>query len=340
MGLIVLITPSLASGLISSDLETGGWQLLQMTPLSALTIITGKLLSVTWTLLLVHLGSMLPWAWRTGGVRQSERSLLRDALGDLPPNALLVADAGFTGYDLLCELRRRGVAVLVRVGRGVHLIRDLGSWRRDGKNIVYLWPNDQRRGQPLRLRLIRVGSMYLITDVTDPRELSAKAAAELYRRRWGLEVTFRSLKQTLARRAVRSGTAAHARMELNWAIAGLWVLSLLGAAAIAAAGHPPHRLSIGATLTAVRASRLRPMTRRSTAAAPALRHPRQLPTPRQQTAAPLASQEGPAQPRTPRHHQGHTHTSQARKATSITIHHGIVHGVEWHVNAVNSSVAL
>jgi ABC-type transport system involved in multi-copper enzyme maturation permease subunit len=53
MALLVLLTPSLASGLISSERETGGWQLLQLTPLSAGAILRGKLLSVTWPLFLV-----------------------------------------------------------------------------------------------------------------------------------------------------------------------------------------------------------------------------------------------------------------------------------------------
>jgi ABC-type transport system involved in multi-copper enzyme maturation permease subunit len=53
MALLVLLAPSLASGLISSELETGGWQLLQLTPLSAGAILRGKLLSVAWPLFLV-----------------------------------------------------------------------------------------------------------------------------------------------------------------------------------------------------------------------------------------------------------------------------------------------
>jgi ABC-type transport system involved in multi-copper enzyme maturation permease subunit len=53
MSLVVLLTPSLASGLISNERESRGWQLLQMTPLSAMSIIVGKLLSVTVTLSLL-----------------------------------------------------------------------------------------------------------------------------------------------------------------------------------------------------------------------------------------------------------------------------------------------
>lgn len=53
VALLVLITPSLAAGLISTERETGGWPLLQMTPMSPLRIVWGKLLSVILTLLLV-----------------------------------------------------------------------------------------------------------------------------------------------------------------------------------------------------------------------------------------------------------------------------------------------
>jgi ABC-type transport system involved in multi-copper enzyme maturation permease subunit len=53
MALLILLTPSLSSGLISSERESGGWQLLQLTPLSVGTILRGKLLSVAWPLFLV-----------------------------------------------------------------------------------------------------------------------------------------------------------------------------------------------------------------------------------------------------------------------------------------------
>lgn len=53
VALIVLLTPSLAAGLISTERESGGWDLLKMTPLSSRSILTGKLMSAVWTLLLI-----------------------------------------------------------------------------------------------------------------------------------------------------------------------------------------------------------------------------------------------------------------------------------------------
>ena len=202
--------------------------------------------------LLVHLGSMIPWGFKAGRACESERSILRSMLDQLPDDALLVADAGYTGFDLLSELHDSGVRFLVRVGGGIRLLTELGDYRREGKSTVYLWPDNKRDRPPLRLRLIHVGKVWLITDVTDPRELSKRAASELYRRRWGIEVAFRSLKQTLGHRKVRSCAAANARRELAWSIIGTWVLTLIGAIAIGRAGHAPDRLSLASVLAAVR----------------------------------------------------------------------------------------
>jgi ABC-type transport system involved in multi-copper enzyme maturation permease subunit len=56
--LVVVLTPSLASGLISGERDSGGWELLRMTPLSPWRIVVGKLLSVAWTLALVLMATL------------------------------------------------------------------------------------------------------------------------------------------------------------------------------------------------------------------------------------------------------------------------------------------
>ncbi len=53
VALLILITPSLSAGLISSERESRGWQLLRTTPLSVGTIVWGKLLSVILPLMLI-----------------------------------------------------------------------------------------------------------------------------------------------------------------------------------------------------------------------------------------------------------------------------------------------
>jgi ABC-type transport system involved in multi-copper enzyme maturation permease subunit len=53
VALLILFAPSLAAGLVSAERESGSWQLLRMTPLSAGAILRGKLMSVAWPLLLL-----------------------------------------------------------------------------------------------------------------------------------------------------------------------------------------------------------------------------------------------------------------------------------------------
>ena len=62
VALIVLVTPSLSAGLISSERESGGWRLLLMTPLSAGAILRGKLLSAIWPVLLILLATLPGYA--------------------------------------------------------------------------------------------------------------------------------------------------------------------------------------------------------------------------------------------------------------------------------------
>ena len=60
--LIIILTPGLAGGLIAAEIESGSWQLLRMTPLSARSIVLGKLLSVGRTLLLLLLATLPGYA--------------------------------------------------------------------------------------------------------------------------------------------------------------------------------------------------------------------------------------------------------------------------------------
>ena len=52
-----------------------------------------------WLTLFWHVGTGLPWAWRTGPSDSSERGHLEEMLSELPENTLITADAGFIGYD-------------------------------------------------------------------------------------------------------------------------------------------------------------------------------------------------------------------------------------------------
>jgi hypothetical protein len=204
-----------------------------------------------------QMGLGLPWDFRVGPGTDSERHHLRAMVAALPPQALLVADAGFVSYDLCRLLLRSGRSFLLRVGSNVTLLQDLGYYRRERQDLVYLWPHEhQRRGRPLVLRLLRRRrgrqTMYLLTNVLDRRQLTKADAAELYDRRWGEEVFFRSYKQTLQRRTLLSRTPETCLAESQWTLMGLWLLGLLTAARVIARGDDPATWSVARSRDAVR----------------------------------------------------------------------------------------
>jgi hypothetical protein len=210
---------------------------------------------------LYHMGTGLPWDWHIGRGTESERDHLRLMLAKLPPGSLIVADAGFTGYGLMQAMLERGLSFLIRAGSNVSLLEKLDvEWEVGSEGqAVWLWPQNQRRLPPLKLRLIRLprgcgrqGEMCLLTNVFDSARLSDETAAILYRMRWGVELFYRSYKQTLDQRKLRSKSPRAGRWELHWGMTALLLLGLMSVARIVEQGHDPLSLSVAQALRVIR----------------------------------------------------------------------------------------
>lgn len=204
----------------------------------------------------LHVGTGLIWDWRRGGGKEAERNHLRQMLGTLPAKALLLADAGFTGFDLLWALQSNGTSFILRAGANVRLLKKLGFEVREHDGIVYLWPATHRGHEPLVLRLVVVHdgrkAVYLLTNVLERSLLSDRQVAAMYRRRWGLEVFYRSFKQTMQRHTLRSTSPGQARVELDWALVGLWMLGLLTIECMTHSRVSPSCWSVAESLRVVR----------------------------------------------------------------------------------------
>ena len=222
-----------------------------------------------WLTLLWHVGSGLPWAWRSGPSDSSEREQLQQTLAELPENSLITADAGFVGYDFWKAILDARQNFLIRVGGNVRLLKKLG-YAREYDHVVYIWPNEaaKKKQPPLVLRLIVIHNgkhpVYLLTNLTKT-QLSDQQAATIYGARWGIELFFRTFKQTFGRRKLRSRAAENARLELDWSLVALWCACLLGQRELMECGQNPARLSpalaIRALQNTLREYRVRPENR-------------------------------------------------------------------------------
>ena len=209
----------------------------------------------------VELDTGLAWDWRIGRADASERQHLAEMIPDLPTEALMLADGAFVGYPTWSKLNAAGRSFLIRVGGNVHLIEKL--WPdvkvRVEDRTVWVWPKNVRGdAPPLRLRLIRVGrgekAVHLLTNVLDEKRLSKQDAGKIYRKRWGVEIFYRTLKRTFDYVKARCKASRRVRIELDWAMIAMAISTLIGVDALTRRCIQPNRLSPAQLLEALRAA--------------------------------------------------------------------------------------
>jgi len=205
-----------------------------------------------WVTAIVHLLTGVPWTWRFGrGSKPSERNHLVEMLKDLPRQALVVADAGYYGYDLMLELIGAGVSFLIRMSSTVTLYTEKKTPLTDFREgLVYYWPDRaQKKGlQPVEARLLcvrdrkRKVDVWLLTDLLSSRQLSLSDANRFYRWRWENEGYFRTYKRTLAKVKLMSRTIREVHREAEASMIATQLLLAQGVRALSKAQKEEPRV--------------------------------------------------------------------------------------------------
>ena len=197
-----------------------------------------------WNTSIVHLTLGLPFCWRLGkGGKASERSHLIQMLRWLPASALLVADAGYVGYEVAAAMILAKVPFLIRMSSNATFYSEtdeaLDEFR---EGIVYYWPKTQQdQGKPpIRGRLLRIHirrhkvDVWLFTTVEDAHQLSGEMAGMCYRWRWENEGFFRTYKRTLKKVVLMSRTVRLVHREAEASMIATQLLLCQGAWAMPA----------------------------------------------------------------------------------------------------------
>ena len=182
-----------------------------------------------------HMSLRLPWTWRLGPSNSSERGQVVEILQEeeFPENTLFCGDAGFVGYEFWEAILAAGGDFLVRVGGNVTLLSAKADIKRLGGGIVLCWPKGKMvsGAQPLRLRLVKVKlgktTMWMLTSVLDPKRLAHEKIIQYYMMRWGVEVEYRGLKQTIDKHKLRCRNVSRLYAELDWSIRAMAFAELL-----------------------------------------------------------------------------------------------------------------
>jgi hypothetical protein len=194
-----------------------------------------------------------------GPFTQSEPALATALWAQVPADALVILDRGYTAYALFHTLaagaRNRHWLVRVRTGRGAlrwSVVARLGR----GDELVDWTPTHRARSvgpdlpATLRARAVRVHRRgfrpYLVlTSLLDPVAYPAAELAALYHERWEVEVAFDEVKTHTLERAetLRSHAPPRVAQEVWGLLLGYNLVRFLMARAAPHAGVPPLRLS-------------------------------------------------------------------------------------------------
>ncbi|MDO8606064.1 MAG: IS4 family transposase [Phaeospirillum sp.] len=222
---------------------------------------TGKLVG----LFCLHTGRLLAFA--ESSWKDHDLSLARRLLRCLRAGEVLVADRAYCGWFFLAQLLARKVDFVIRL----HQARTVRSRRY--RSWWEAWKKPQRpkgqsrrswkkRPEELLLRLVRfqvqargfrTQSVIVVTSLLDEKAFPDSAIAELYARRWQVELHYRQIKTNLSLDVLRGRTPNMIERELwmhaiayNLVRALLWETSLTH-------DIPVERLSFKGALDALQA---------------------------------------------------------------------------------------
>lgn len=164
---------------------------------------------------------------RYRGKGGDEQSLLRSMLDTLKHGDILLGDAFYATYFMLCDLQQRGVDAVFeqygarkrstdfrcgkRLGQRDHLIEIHKPKRKPG----WMTQADYEQApDTLRVRELQTGGKILVTTFLCAKKTPKAALKLLYQSRWHVELDLRNIKATLGLGVLSCKTPAMAEKEI------------------------------------------------------------------------------------------------------------------------------
>jgi Transposase DDE domain len=195
----------------------------------------------------------------TKGKGSGEQALFRELMPQLDGGDVILVDRYHCTYFTLAMLMARGVDILTRqhqlrltspsaivktMSGNDHLVK----WRRPQRPTWMTIKQYAAMPDELIVRQTAVGGRLLVTTLTDARRVCAGELDQLYRKRWQIEVDFRSIKSEIGMDILRGKSPEMTRKEVAVHLLAYNLIRSLMARAAALAHVLPRALSFKATL--------------------------------------------------------------------------------------------
>lgn len=190
------------------------------------------------------------------GKGADEQTLLRLLLDSLNEDDVLVGDALFAAYFLLCDLQARGVDGVFEQHGARRRSTDFRRGKRLGTrdHLVTLekprckpdWMSQteyEDAPETLTVRELHTGGKILVTTLLCPKQAPKKALKELYQQRWHAELDLRHIKTTLGMEQLSCKTPHMAEKELWVYLLAYNLIRFLMAQAAWSHGLSPREIS-------------------------------------------------------------------------------------------------
>ena len=195
----------------------------------------------------------------TKGKGSGEQALFRELMPRLDSGDVILADRYYCAYFTIAMLMARGVDILTRqhqkrltspeaiiktLGASDHLVR----WHRPKRPTWMDAKQYATMPEEIIVRQAIVGGRELVTTLTDATLVSVSDLDELYRKRWMVEVDFRSIKSEIGMDILRSKSPEMVRKEVAVHVLAYNLIRSLMVRAAMLADVLPRALSFKATL--------------------------------------------------------------------------------------------
>ena len=190
-----------------------------------------------------------------------EQHLLRSVLESLAPGDVLLGDAYFATYFLLCALRERGVDGVFEQYGARRRTTDFrrGSHLGERDHLIILtktilkprWMSQQDYEQApdqLTVRELATGGKVLVTTLLCSKDTPKAALKALYRERWQVELDLRCIKTTLGMETLSCKTPPMAEKEVWTYLLAYNLIRIMMAEAALFTEQLPRQLSFKHTV--------------------------------------------------------------------------------------------